>query len=42
MFPYLLLKIAEKKEYIDDFLNGKLYMKESGYCGDCIEGKIIM
>ncbi len=31
MFPYLLLKIAEKKEYIDDFLNGKLYMKESGY-----------
>ena len=26
-----LIKVAEKKEYIDDLLAGNLYMKESGY-----------
>lgn len=42
-----LIKVAEKKEYIDDLLAGNIYMKESGYfrkledCyrGDCYDGR---
>lgn len=29
--PKYLLKFFEKKEYAEDFLNGKIYLKESGY-----------
>lgn len=30
-FPDYLFKVCEKEEYIDQLLEGKLYMKESGY-----------
>ncbi len=29
--PDYLIKFAERKEYLDDIINGKIYMKESGY-----------
>lgn len=29
--PTLLVKVFSKKEYVDDFLAGKLYLNESGY-----------
>jgi hypothetical protein len=46
-FPPLIVKIAEKENYLNDFLNGKLYMNSAGYFrkvennyrGDPFDGK---
>ena len=29
--PFMLIKVFSKKEYMEDFLNGILYLNESGY-----------